>query len=120
FPISHALAARLKAAEDVVRLDAGLAAEFMDETGKAKPEGSVVANLDLAQTLAALRVGGPNGFYGGAVGAKIIDYAQSQGGGIAVSDFAALSAARSTPQAMQLQDAFVYLPSQRLGAGAFA
>ena len=33
FPISQALATRLKAAEDVVRLDAGLASEFMDEFG---------------------------------------------------------------------------------------
>jgi gamma-glutamyltranspeptidase/glutathione hydrolase len=54
------------------------------------------------------------------VGAKIIDYSQAQGGGIAVSDFAASTASRSTPQAMQIQDAFVYLPSPRLGAGAFA
>jgi len=120
FPISHALAARLNGAADVVRLDAGLAAEFMDETGKPKPEGSIVSNLDLAQTLAALRVGGPNGFYRGQVGAKIIDYSQTQGGGIAVSDFTANSASRNTPQAMQIQDAFVYLPSQRLGVGAFA
>src|SRR5262249_43687684 len=30
FPISHALATRLNAAQDVIRLDAGLASEFMD------------------------------------------------------------------------------------------
>ncbi|MGZ5935124.1 MAG: gamma-glutamyltransferase, partial [Rhizomicrobium sp.] len=87
FPISRALAARLTAAQDVIRLDAALAAEFLDESGKVKPEGTVVSNPELAQTLAALRVGGPSGFYKGQVGARIIAYSQSQGGGIGVPEF---------------------------------
>lgn len=120
FPISRALATRLKAAQDVVRLDAGLAAEFMDEGGNVKAEGSVVSSPDLALTLSALRVNGPSGFYKGAVGSRIIAYSQAQNGGIGVADFANYSATRSAPQAMQLQNAFVYLPTQRTGAGAFA
>src|SRR4029077_8262282 len=36
FPISLALANRLNAAENVIRLDAGLAGEFMDESGRVK------------------------------------------------------------------------------------
>ncbi len=120
FPISRALAARLKAAQDVIRLDASLAAEFMDESGNTKAEGSVVASPDLALTLSALRVNGPNGFYKGPVGARIIDYSQAQGGGIGVADFASNNATRGMPQAMQMQNSFVYLPTQRTGAGAFA
>src|SRR6185503_11729176 len=33
FPISHALAPRLAAARDIIRLDASLAGEFLDEGG---------------------------------------------------------------------------------------
>lgn len=120
FPISRALAVRLKASQDVIRLDASLAAEFMDESGATKPEGAVVVNPELALTMASLRVGGPNGFYRGPVGARLIAYSQTQGGGIAVSDFTGYNASRGTPQAMQMRSAFVYLPSQRTGAGAFA
>lgn len=120
FPISRALAARLTAAQDVIRLDAELAAEFLDESGKVKPEGTVVSNPELAQTLAALRVGGPNGFYKGQVGARIIAYSQSQGGGIGVPEFGGYTALSGTPQAMQMGNAYVFLPSQHTGAGAFA
>ena len=120
FPISRALSARLKAAQDVIRLDANLAAEFLDESGNAKPPGTIVANADLAQTLAAIRTGGPNGFYKGAVGARIIEYSTAQGGAIGVPEFARYEARLSTPQAMQIGDQFVFFPSQGTGAGAFA
>jgi len=120
FLISRTLAARLKASQDLIRLDAGLAAEFMDESGATKPEGSTVSNPELAQTIAALRVSGPNGFYKGSVGARLIAYSQAQGGTIAVTDFNGYGASRSAPQATQVRNAFVYFPSQRTGAGAFA
>ncbi|HEY4942933.1 MAG TPA: gamma-glutamyltransferase [Rhizomicrobium sp.] len=120
FPISRALSARLVAAQAVIRLDAGLAAEFLDESGVAKPAGTIVANAELAATLAAIRTGGPNGFYRGQVGARILAYSSLQGGAIGVAEFARSSATRRTPQALQLGSQFVFLPSQQTGAGAFA
>jgi gamma-glutamyltranspeptidase/glutathione hydrolase len=120
FLISRTLAARLKSSQDLIRLDAGLAAEFMDESGATKPEGSTVSNPELAQTIAALRVNGPNGFYKGAVGARLIAYSQAQGGTIAVTDFDGYNASRGAPQSTQVRNALVYFPSQRTGAGAFA
>ncbi len=120
FPVSHALAARLAGAQDVIRLDASLAAEFMDETGKAKPAGAVVSSPDLAATLAAIRTGGPNGFYRGTPGARILAYAGQQGGAISVAEMARYAAIRSAPQTLQLGDEQVFFPSQRTGAGAFA
>jgi gamma-glutamyltranspeptidase/glutathione hydrolase len=120
FPISTALAAHLTEAQDVIRLDAALAAEFLDESGKPKTEGTVVSAPELAQTLAAIRVKGNDGFYKGDIGARIIAYSQSQGGGLGVADFAAASAAIGTPQSLQMGGAFVLLPAQRTGAGAFA
>lgn len=120
FPISRALASRLTDALDIIRLDANLAAEFLDKSGKVKPEGAEVSNPELAQTLAAVRVQGPEGFYKGEVGARLIAYSQSQGGGIGVPELAGYAAMQGAAQAMQMGDAFVSLPSQRTGAGAFA
>ncbi len=120
FPISHALAVRIAAAKDVIRLDAGLAAEFLDETGAPKPAGATASNPDLAGTLAALRTGGANALYRGPVGARIIAYSQSQGGAIGVPELARYGVTRGAPQTMQIGNQYVYLPSRNVGAGAFA
>src|SRR4029077_16833730 len=40
FPVSQALAVRLASAQNIVRLDASLAAEFLDETGQVRAAGS--------------------------------------------------------------------------------
>jgi gamma-glutamyltranspeptidase/glutathione hydrolase len=120
FPVSHALFARLSGAQDVIRLDADLAREFLDESGAARPAGTIVFNTDLAQTLAAIRIGGPNAFYRGTAGAKIIAYSSMQGGAIGVPELARYTVMRSAPQAMELGNQTVLLPAQRTGAGAFA
>ena len=120
FPISHALAARIATSKDVIRLDAALAAEFLDESGEVKPAGATVANPDLAATLALVRTGGPNAFYGGNLGARILAYSSQQGGAIGVPEFARYRATRTAPQAIQLGSQYVLLPSERTGAGAFA
>ncbi|MEJ0026081.1 MAG: gamma-glutamyltransferase [Rhizomicrobium sp.] len=120
FPISHALSARIATLKDVIRLDAALAAEFLDESGEAKPAGTIVSNPDLATTLAVIRTGGPNAFYTGNLGARILAYSGQQGGAIAVQEFARYRATRTAPQAIQLGNQYVLLPSQRTGAGAFS
>lgn len=120
FPISRALHARILAAQDVIRLDAALAAEFLDESGKAKDAGTVVANPDLASTLAAIRTGGPDAFYTGNLGARVLAYSSAQGGSIAAAEYARYRPQRTTPQAMQLGSQYLFLPSQQTGAGAFA
>ena len=51
-------------------LDAGLSAEFLDESGRPKPAGSVVVNSELAQTLSEVRLGGADGFYKGPAAAR--------------------------------------------------
>lgn len=120
FPISRALAARLQEAEDVVRLDAGLAAEFMDKSGHVKGTGSIATNLALADTLAFVRTQGADGFYAGTLGAKIVAYSQSQGGAISAGELAAYHANRATPRVVRMGDDYVFLPTSRTGAGAFA
>jgi gamma-glutamyltranspeptidase/glutathione hydrolase len=120
FPISHALAVRITSAKDVIRLDAALAAEFLDESGVPKAAGTTVSNPDLATTLSAIRTGGPNALYRGPVGARVIAYSQTQGGAIGVPEIAHYEVGRSAPQVMTIGNQSVYLPSRSVGAGAFA
>ncbi|HEX4532776.1 MAG TPA: gamma-glutamyltransferase [Rhizomicrobium sp.] len=120
FPISAALAARLTPAENVVRLDASLAAEFMDESGHVKQAGAIVSSPDLGRTLTQVRTQGPDGFYKGRVAGEIIGYSSSQSGAVGGGDLAAYQASRGTPQVIQVGDQVAYLAPARTGAGAFA
>lgn len=120
FPISAALADRLRAAENVIRLDAGLSAEFIDEAGQIKTAGTIVRNQELAQTLSLVRTLGAQGFYAGETAAKIMLYSNAQSGAIAPMDFAAYRATRAEPRALAFGDHTVVLPQESTGAGAFA
>src|SRR5262249_15087169 len=62
FPVSQALAARLIATQNIVRLDAGLAAEFLDEAGRPRAANSETKNVPLSQTLGEIRRNGADGF----------------------------------------------------------
>jgi gamma-glutamyltranspeptidase/glutathione hydrolase len=119
FPISHALSDRLATNLDVIRLDAGLAAEFLDESGRVKPVGTMVSNPALAQTLSAVRMYGPNGFYRGDIAQKISGYASGQGGAITMGELDSYSVTRTAPRAVALGGETGYLPPDRIGAGAF-
>ena len=120
FPISHALATRLGAAQDIVRLDAGLAAEFMDESGHTKLEGSIVSNRELAETLSSIRVNGANEVYSGSVGTKIVSYSEAQGGSVALTALAGYLTERNPPRAITFGDQYLLLPGPRTGAGIFS
>jgi gamma-glutamyltranspeptidase/glutathione hydrolase len=119
FPISHALEVRLADNKDVIRLDAGLAAEFLDESGNVKPEGSVVSNPSLAQSLSAIRILGPAGFYRGALADKLVAYSTAESGAISDSDLQAYAAGRGPAAALKIADQIALLPSRKVGAGAF-
>lgn len=120
FPVSQALAKRLASAEDVIRLDAGLAAEFMDESGHTKQAGAIVSNHDLAETLSAIRVQGANAIHTGPVAQKLLAYATAQGGAITPQELGAYGATRILPNVIRLGDEYVFLPSDQTGAGVFA
>jgi gamma-glutamyltranspeptidase/glutathione hydrolase len=121
FPISRALAARLAASQDVIRLDAGLSAEFLDESGQVKPVGAIVSNSDLAATLASVReMRGPLGFYTGPVAQKIADYASGQNGGLTVAELAAYTASEEPARAVPLGSDVAYLAPANLASGKFA
>ena len=120
FPISHALSARLASAQNAVRLDAALAAEFLNEAGNPRPEGTVVTNPALSQTLATVRLSGADGFYKGAVAEEMIRYSASQGGAISAADLSVYRAVIAAPRLMNEGGFSVAVPNAGNGAGTFA
>lgn len=119
FPVSRALRARLDAGIALVRLDASLAREFMDEAGDLKSVGVHVLSPDLASTLAAIREEGPDVFYKGRIAAAIAAYSTQQGGGVSAADLAAYKTERATPRVIQVGGNYVYLPAAGKGVGVY-
>ncbi len=120
FPISQALETRLRASQDAIRLDASLAAEFLDESGTVKPAGTRVSDEDLGTTLSAIRVSGPNALYNGVIANKLVAYSESQGGAFKLNELADYPVDREAPAVAVVGDETVYLPPRKVGAGAFA
>jgi gamma-glutamyltranspeptidase/glutathione hydrolase len=120
FPISDALAVRLASSQDLLRLDAGLSAEFLDESGHVKPAGAIVSAPALADTLSQIRTSGASAFYRGAIASELVAYSGAEGGGLAAEDLAGYAPRRLTPDATRIGDETVYLPPSATGAGKFA
>lgn len=119
FPISQALASRLQGAEGIIRLDAALGEQFLDESGQLRPVGAMVRNPALARTLSVVRQNGAEGF-SGALGARITAYSTAQGGAITAADLAASSVRATAPARRALGQLTVAYPNTGTGAGAFA
>ncbi|MEO8300428.1 MAG: gamma-glutamyltransferase [Rhizomicrobium sp.] len=120
FPISEGLAARLSTSQNIVRLDASLAAEFLDETGKVRAAGSETKNSQLAESLSQIRQNGADGFYAGAVADQIVAYSDAQGGGISAAELLATATLQGPARSRAQGDLVVWLPGTRTGAGAFS
>ena len=120
FPISQALEARLRAAQNVIRLDANLSAEFLDESGAVKPAGAAVANPELASTLTAIRIFGPSALYRSAIADKLAAYSSTQGGAFKLEELEGYPVTREAPAAINIGGITAYLPPRKTGAGAYA
>jgi gamma-glutamyltranspeptidase/glutathione hydrolase len=120
FPISQALVVRLASSQDLIRLDAGLAAEFLDESGHVKPAGTIVTAPVLAETLSQIRSYGPDAFYRGAIANELAAYSSSEGGGIAAEDLAGYAPRRVAPNTIRIGGETVFFPPSSTGAGKFA
>lgn len=120
FPMSRALADRVAGAANVVRLDAGLAKVFMDESGRMHREGDMLHNADLGSSLALLRTQGPAALYGGKLGESLIAYARVQKGPIATDELANYAPVRVAASSTIIGDQTVFLPASRTGAGKLA
>jgi gamma-glutamyltranspeptidase / glutathione hydrolase len=119
FPISQALSVRLTAAQNIVRLDASLAAQFLDEAGQPRTAGTEVRNPALGQTLSEIRLNGADGFYKGVSGARIEAYSNAQGGAVTLDELAAVKTQQGAPGTRNTGGLTIYQPGARTGAGAF-
>lgn len=115
FPISYALAQRIVAAAPALKQDPSLAAEFLDAAGKPKPGGTVVGNEALSETLAQLRLSGPDAFYGGSIGAELV-----ASGGFAPGELSAMRTGVFASRPLTLGAYTVAMPGGQTGAGSFA
>lgn len=120
FPISRSLAVRLNSAKDVIRLDADLASEFLTESGDVKSAGEIVYNRALAETLAAIRIGGANAFYSGDTASTLVSYSASQGGSISLDELRNYRPSLVSPRVFRVGNYMAYIPTANVGAGAFA
>jgi gamma-glutamyltranspeptidase / glutathione hydrolase len=120
FPVSQALAVRLASAQNILRLDAGLAAEFLDESGQPRPAGAETKNLALGESLSEIRRNGADGFYKSAVAARIVAYSTAQGGSITADELAATAALQGPARSRGMGNFVTWLPGARTGAGAFS
>jgi len=120
FPVSQALAVRLAAAQNIVRLDAGLAAEFLDESGRPRAAGSEAKNVPLSETLSAIRQNGADGFYKGTVAERIVAYSTGQSGAISAEELAATQPMQGPARSRGTGRLVTWLPNARTGAGAFS
>jgi gamma-glutamyltranspeptidase/glutathione hydrolase len=120
FPVSEALASRLVPVQNLLRLDPGLAAEFLDQGGRPKLAGAEARNVPLGVTLGAIRLNKADGFYKGAVAANIAAYSAAQGGGITAAELAATTASQDAARSRVIGNFVIYLPGARTGAGAFS
>ena len=119
FPISEQLSARLAGTEGIIRLDAALAAQFLDESGQLKRAGTMVSKPALARTLSIVRQEGADGF-SARIGPRITAYAMAQGGTIGADDLAAVQVRTVAPARRSLGQLTVAYPAGGTGAGAFA
>jgi len=120
FPVSQALAARLAATQNVVRLDAALSAEFLDEAGKPRAAGSETKNVALSQSLSQIRRDGADGFYKGAVAERLVAYSDAQGGAISADELAGTQVVQGPARSHGTGRFVTWLPGARTGAGAFS
>jgi len=120
FPISQALAARLAGAQNIIRLDATLAAEFLDQSGNLLAAGAEAKNLQLGLSLSQIRLNNADGFYSGPVANQIVAYSDAQGGGISAQELSAITVLQGPARSRNLGNLAVWLPGARTGAGAFS
>ena len=119
FPISHVLEQRIVSAQNVIRLDAGLAAEFLDQSGQPKAEGTVVSNPDLSVALGDIRLEGADGFYNSPLAASIVAYSSGEGGSLSAAELSGYRTVQTAARVVTMGAVTATLPGPGTGAGVF-
>jgi gamma-glutamyltranspeptidase/glutathione hydrolase len=88
FPVSPIISAQWAATEGVLVADPGACATFLVGGTRAPRAGEWFRNPDLAQSLRTIVREGPDGFYKGELGARIVDELERRGGFLTLDDLA--------------------------------
>ena len=107
FPVTERLAGWIESVTADLKPHAETMAIFMPD-GKLPRAGSLLANPNLARTLAALAEGGHAGFYEGAVAQELARFSQANGGFFTAADLKAQSARWSEPLKGTYRDVTIY------------
>jgi len=86
FPVSPIIAQQWQANARILRQDPGARATFLLDGERAPRAGEWFRNPDLAASFRAVAGEGPRAFYGGALGVRIVQGLQAQGGFLTLDD----------------------------------
>jgi gamma-glutamyltranspeptidase/glutathione hydrolase len=89
FPVSPLIAGEWAAEAGTLRRDAGARATYLVDGERGPGAGEWFRNPDYAGTLREIAARGPSHLYGGALGQRIAEHVQAEGGFLTVADFAA-------------------------------
>ncbi|MDE2606149.1 MAG: gamma-glutamyltransferase [Burkholderiales bacterium] len=107
FPVTERLAGWIERTRDELSMHPESAAIFLPG-GQVPRAGSLLANPDLARTIALLGEQGHDGFYSGAVGRSLAAFSESRGGFFRREDLQAQTARWGEPIKGQYRDVTLY------------
>jgi gamma-glutamyltranspeptidase/glutathione hydrolase len=119
FPISHMLALRLANAQTLIGNDTALRSEFLDASGRPKPEGTPVFNRALSVTLGAVRLSGADGFYAGAVAGTLVTASAAAGAPLSAAELSGYRSGQVAARTANIGNVSAAVPGPGTGAGAF-
>jgi gamma-glutamyltranspeptidase/glutathione hydrolase len=103
FPVTPIIAAQWAGQAALLRRDEGARAALLVDGQRAPRAGEWFQNPDLARTYREIAARGPAHLYGGALGRRIAEFTQSQGGFLTPEDFAAHTAEWVQPVSVPFQ-----------------
>lgn len=86
FPVSPIIASQWRSSVEVLRRDPGAASTFLYNGNRGPEAGEWFRNPDLANSFRAVAEEGPEAFYGGALGQKVVEGLQELGGYLTIED----------------------------------
>jgi gamma-glutamyltranspeptidase/glutathione hydrolase len=89
FPVSPIIARQWRGNQEILRQDPGARATFLLEGERGPEAGEWFRNPDLAESFALIAREGPGALYGGALGRRIVETVQDQGGFLTLEDLEA-------------------------------
>ena len=119
FPVTPIIAEDWAQQVGVLRRDPGAAATYLDADGNAPKAGDWHRNPDLAASFRQIAAEGPDAFYGGSLGRRVVDGLRALGGFLTLEDLTRHDVSWVTPVSVPFQGYRLYeLPPPGQGIAA--